>query len=92
MRNAHRFELPTEFRDDDVRYSESLVEHFLRGFTHEGDFVFDPFAGYGTTLLVAEQMGRIAHGVEFDVRRVQYVRSKLQHPENLIHGDSRQLA
>lgn len=92
LQNTHRYELPSEFQTDDVRYSESLVERFLREFTQEGDVVLDPFAGYGTTLLVAEEMGRVAYGVEFDERRVAYARSKLSHPENLIHGDSRQLA
>lgn len=92
LQNVHRYELPSEFQADDVRYAESVVERFLREFTQEGDIVFDPFAGYGTTLLVAEEMGRVAYGVEFDERRVAYARSRLNHPENLIHGDSRQLA
>jgi len=92
LRNTHRFDLPAEFQHDDVRLSENLVEHFLREFTQENNVVFDPFAGYGTTLLVAEAMGRVPYGIEFDERRVQYTRSKLKHPENLIHGDSRQLA
>jgi SAM-dependent methyltransferase len=92
LQNTHRYPLPPEFQDDDVRYSGTLVEHFVRAFTREGDVVFDPFAGYGTTLLVAEEMGRAAYGIEFDERRVRYVRSMLQHPDRLIHGDSRQLA
>jgi SAM-dependent methyltransferase len=92
LKNTHRFKLPTEFQDDDVRLSECFVEHFLQAFTHEGDIVFDPFAGYGTTLLVAEEMGRVPYGIEFDERRVGYARSLLKHPDNLIHGDARQLA
>lgn len=92
LKKAHRFALPPEFQHYDVRYPESLVERFLREFTQAGDVVFDPFAGYGTTLLVAEEMGRVPFGIEFDERRARYVRSRLQHPENLIHGDSRQLS
>jgi len=92
LKNTHRFDLPAEFQHDDVRLSENLVEHFLREFTQENNVVFDPFAGYGTTLLVAEAMGRVPYGIEFDERRVQCTRSKLKHPENLIHGDSRNLA
>jgi SAM-dependent methyltransferase len=92
LKNTHRFELPPECQNDDVLFSESLVEHFLREFTREGDVIFDPFAGYGTTLLVAEEMGRIPYGIEFDAQRVAYTRSKLKHPNHLIHGDSRQLA
>jgi len=92
LKNEHKSVLPPEFQNDDVRYSESLVEHFLREFTKEGDVVFDPFAGFGTTLLVAEAMGRIPFGVELDKRRYDYIRSKLKHPESLFQGDARQLA
>ena len=84
--------LPAAFQGDDVRYPESLVEHFLREYTQPGDTVLDPFAGYGTTLIVAERMGRIPFGVELDGARVRYARSKLTRPENLRLGDTRCLA
>jgi DNA modification methylase len=88
---AHPEPLPEPLRDDDVRYPEALVEHFLREFTREGDAVLDPFAGFGTTLAVAERMGRIAYGVEMLPERVEYARGRLACPENLIHGDARAL-
>jgi DNA modification methylase len=91
LENTNTFDLPVEFQDDDVRFSESIVEYFLHEFTCENDIVFDPFAGYGTTLLVAEAMGRIPLGIEYDERRVRYVRSKLKQPDKIILGDSRQL-
>ena len=43
MKNAKRDQLPVRFRQDDVRYSENLVELFLQEFTSAGDIVFDPF-------------------------------------------------
>jgi DNA modification methylase len=89
---AHPQALPAVFQDDDVRYPESLVEHFLQEFTLAGDTVLDPFAGYGTTLFVAERMGRIPFGVELNAAKVLFARSKLARPENLIEGDSRSLA
>ena len=63
-----------------------------REYTQEGHIVLDPFAGYGTTLLVAERMGRIPFGVEINEEKVHYVRGKLSRPENLIQGDARFLA
>lgn len=75
----------------DIRYPRSLAELFLDEYTQAGDVVFDPFAGYGTTLLVAESMGRVGYGVEFSPRRVDYIRSQIQHPDRIIHGDSRRL-
>ena len=91
LENTNNSVLPEELQDDDVRYSESLVEYFLNEFTQEKDIVFDPFAGFGTTLLVAEAMGRVPHGIEYDEKRVAYITSKLNQPERIIHGDSRQL-
>jgi len=91
LENKNRFELPEKYREDDIRYSESLVEYFLKIYTREGDTVFDPFAGFGTTLLVAEEMGRIPYGIEFDEGQVSYIKSKLKQADNLILGDSRKL-
>lgn len=83
--------LPSEFRDQDLRYPPELVSTFLRQFTQPGDRVLDPFAGYGTTLQVAESMERVPYGVEFDARRAGYIRAQLRRPEAIIQGDSRQL-
>lgn len=89
---SHPEALPAPFQDDDVRYPERLVEHFLQAYTQAGDTVLDPFAGFGTTLVVAERMGRIPWGVELDEAKVSYARGKLAQPENLIAGDARALA
>ena len=86
-----RRQIPKEFHDDDDRTPESLIEYLLHQFTHPGDIVLDPFAGLGTTLLVAEEMGRIPYGIETDERRYKYVQSQLSMKDNLILGDSRNL-
>ncbi|MBZ0189788.1 MAG: site-specific DNA-methyltransferase [Candidatus Obscuribacterales bacterium] len=91
LKNENRGSLPEEFQKDDVRYAEELVEHFLKEFTKCGDLVFDPFMGYGTTLVVAEKLERIGYGVEFDESRCRYVKSILKHPERAINGDSTKL-
>lgn len=92
LKKKSRNDLPEEFRGEDIRFPESLVEYFVRLFTREGDVVFDPFAGFGTTLSVAEKMGRAGYGIESDRRRAEYIRSILTEPGNLIEGDSRKLA
>ena len=83
--------LPPRFRHEDVRSSESMLEFFVNEFTEKGQLVFDPFAGFGTTLLVAEEMGRLGYGVEYSKEKAKYVWGLLEHPEYLIHGDSRNL-
>ena len=91
MQNTHTAELPPAFQHDDVRFSDNLVRHFLQHFTQERDIVLDPFAGFGTTLMVAEAMGRIPYGIEWDAQRANYIRSQLRHPDHIIHGDAQQL-
>ncbi len=71
-----------------IRFPESLVEKFLAEFTQEGDRVLDPFAGFGTTLVVAERMGRVGIGVEYDRKRHAHIQGKLREPGNVLYGDS----
>lgn len=42
--------------DEDVHFPEALAEAVLREFSHPGDRILDPFAGYGTTLAVSERL------------------------------------
>jgi site-specific DNA-methyltransferase (adenine-specific) len=44
----------------------SLLERIIESSTKEGQLVLDPFAGSGTTLIVANQLKRYAIGIELD--------------------------
>jgi len=88
---GNRTALPSRFRREDVRLSENVLEFFIGKFTEKGQVVFDPFAGFGTTLLVAEEMERVGYGIEYSKPKADYVQGLLAHPEHLIHGDSRDL-
>jgi hypothetical protein len=91
LSHAQDEELPPEFQPDDVRYPESLVRHFLQEYTRPGDRVFDPFAGFGTTLVAAQALGRVGYGLELDSAKLGYARSRLQEPGRLLQGDARRL-
>jgi tRNA G10 N-methylase Trm11 len=94
LQNEPDAPLPPELLDSgtDVRYPAALVEHFLAAYTRPGDLVLDPFAGFGTTLRVAEAMDRPARGIERDAARVAHARSLLRDPTAMIRGDTRELA
>jgi len=92
LKMVHTDPLPGPFQDDDVRYPNELVEYFVREFSHPGDVVLDPFAGYGTTLKVAERLDRVAFGVELEPAKVAWVRESLLHPEHLYQADARNLS
>ena len=51
----------------------SLVERAIRNSSRKGDRVFDPFGGSGTTLIAAENTGRVAALLELDPKYVDVI-------------------
>jgi DNA modification methylase len=82
-------QLPAQFRLHDVRYTPGLVRYFINTYTQTGDVVLDPFAGFGTTLKVAKELGRRPYGVEIHQDRVEYMQSLGL--DQVIHGDIRRV-
>lgn len=77
--------------DEDVHFAEGLVEAVLEDLTSPGDRVLDPFAGYGTTLRIAERMGRNAVGIELLGERCEHI-SRVAPSSLVLQGDARDLA
>lgn len=77
---------------EDVHFPESLIATVIDEYTVPGQRVLDPFAGYGTTLVVAERMGRDAIGVELLPQRAELIRSRLLGDAQVVTGDARNLA
>ncbi len=84
--------LPLRFAAQDVRFTEQLVAIFVERLTARGDAVLDPFAGFGTTPIVAESMGREGWGVEVDPQRVAYIRGHVAAADRILAADARALA
>lgn len=72
---------------DDLRARDSFggrdcgwveqMRPFVRDFSRPGDTVFDPFCGFGTTLLAAALEGRRGLGMEIDAGRATLARERL---------------
>ena len=55
----------------------SLLLRIILSSSNIGDTVFDPFAGTGTTLTVADQLNRRAIGIELDPENVKCIENRL---------------
>jgi site-specific DNA-methyltransferase (cytosine-N4-specific) len=53
-----------KYGDHKASYSEDLIIPFVDIYCPEGGFVFDPFLGSGTTIIVAKKLGRKYGGCE----------------------------
>lgn len=82
----HDTELPPGHTNE-IRAPEALVEEFLTEYSSPGDRVLDIFAGYGTTLTVAEQLDRVPYGLEYEPERAAYIKERVRHPDNVRQGD-----
>ena len=54
-----------------------LLIRIILSSTNPGDVVLDPFAGSGTTLVVASQLNRKSIGIELDPCNVKIIRDRL---------------
>jgi len=79
-------------------FPEELAQRFITFFSKEGDWILDPFAGSGTTLLVSKQYQRNSVGVELYEKYATLITNRLknQNLSNLaksivIKGDSRNI-
>ncbi|MCX8164157.1 MAG: site-specific DNA-methyltransferase, partial [Aquificaceae bacterium] len=59
-------------------YPRKLVAEFIKLLSKEGDLVLDPFAGSGTTLLVAKELKRHYVGIEINPEYYQYILQRLE--------------
>ncbi len=95
MRNSKSyFSLPYELEsieikdDTDVRFPKAFAKKFIEEFTEPSSVVFDPFAGFGTTLITAQELGRVGIGIEYEKNRCDFISKSLKPPSQVIHGSA----
>jgi len=64
-------------RGHSAAFPEALPEFFIKLFTEEGDTVLDPFMGSGTTLAVAQRLGRNAIEIELLPKYYEQARKRI---------------
>ena len=79
-------ELPRIFHEDG-RFDEGLLEYLILNFTNEGDFILDPFAGYGTVFKVSEKLNRQYGGIEINKSRFTYIKEMVKNHKYLFNED-----
>jgi len=69
-----------DIRDKDIHpavFPIALPAKCIQLFTHKGELVLDPFAGIGTTLIAAQDLGRNAIGFDLNKNYVDFTKKRL---------------
>ena len=69
--------VPLKLQGLEERFSEDLLEYFFERYTKPGDIILDPFAGIGTSMIVAQRMGRECYGFESNMKRCEFIKSHI---------------
>jgi DNA modification methylase len=69
--------VPGRVEEGIAAFPEEIPRRLIKLFTMVGETVFDPFAGSGTTLKVARELGRKGVGYEIDLELKPVIRKKL---------------
>ena len=77
--------------DEDVHFPRALAHAVIDSYSSPGETVLDPFAGWGTMLVVAEKLGRSAVGVELVPERVAAIKRRVSPSAVVLEADARNL-
>jgi DNA modification methylase len=85
-----------DIRDKDIHpavFPIALPKKCIELFTHKGELVLDPFAGIGTTLVAARDLGRNAVGFDLNQKYVDFANERLKESNLLLfREETKQIA
>jgi modification methylase len=88
--NVYKQQVAEEYRSDvwtiipqrqqghPAPFPEQLAENCILLTTQQGDTVYDPFVGSGTTLVVSERLNRTSIGTEIDSTYCQLIQDRMK--------------
>jgi tRNA G10 N-methylase Trm11 len=74
------------------RFPVELAEHVITAYSAPGDWILDPFCGFGTTLVAAQRLERQAIGFERDADRGYFAAARVQPPNRVVVDDAGHVA
>lgn len=83
IQKKEQLPLPSCFQEDG-RFDIGLLEYLIERYTEKGQIICDPFAGYGTTGLIAEKMDRKFVLLEKYRPKYEYMKKLLHNSRNCI--------
>src|SRR3989338_9762841 len=67
-----------------AKYPEGMIAEFVKFFTKEGQVVFDPFLGTGSTLVACHMTGRNGIGIELQHKYAAIASNRLKELEGQL--------
>ena len=77
----------TQTQWHDAPFPDELVKRCILLFSYEGDVVFDPFLGSGTTMKTARRLGRDSIGIELSPEYLKKAKEKLGFYQKALFGN-----
>jgi site-specific DNA-methyltransferase (adenine-specific) len=71
-------------KNHSAAFPDELPEWFIKLFTEEGDTVLDPFLGSGTTVFVANKMGRHSIGIEILEEYFNIAKARIEYNNHVL--------
>lgn len=73
-----------------AKYPETLIEEFIQFFTKAGQFVLDPMAGTGSSMIAALRTGRNSLGMELNSAYADVAREAIEDERESL-GEGKEL-